>query len=86
MAANASIIYNYDNINSELPEIQDLKSLTLHWRSFSGWGSECDAILFAYKGGQYFDYVLPQPYQFFITCCIGPKIVDALLTLIFRMG
>jgi len=33
--------------------MQDQKMLMLHWHSFSGWGRERDAIVFASKGGQY---------------------------------
>jgi hypothetical protein len=33
-AANTSIIHNNGQVTSELPYIQDHKSLTLHWRTF----------------------------------------------------
>jgi len=36
-----------------LPRMQDLKSLTLHWRSFPGWGREHLSTYFDHKGGQY---------------------------------
>ena len=34
-----------------LPKMQDQESLTLHWRSFSGWGREHIACVLALKGG-----------------------------------
>jgi len=37
-------------------KMHDQKSLTLHWRSFSGWGREHVAIVFAPQGGQYIIY------------------------------
>ena len=36
-----------------LPKMQDQKSLTCHWLSFSEWGRERVSLLFEYKGGQY---------------------------------
>jgi len=47
--------------------MQDQKSLKLCWPSFSSWGSQLVIFFFAYKGGQYFDYVQPLPNQFLIT-------------------
>jgi len=56
------------------------------WHSFSRWGSERVAFAFAYKGGQYLSYDSLQPMPALITQDARPKIVDALLTLISRMG
>jgi len=36
-----------------LPTMQDQKSLTRYWLSFSGWGRECFSLVFDYKGSQY---------------------------------
>jgi len=36
-----------------LPKMQDQKSLTHRWLSFSAWGWECVSHIFEYKGGQY---------------------------------
>jgi len=36
-----------------LPQLQDHKSLTLCWLSFSGWGRERISLGFDYEGGQY---------------------------------
>jgi len=36
-----------------LPKLQDQKSLTYCWLSFSGWGRERVSLVFDYKGGQY---------------------------------
>jgi len=58
----------------------------LHWRSFSGLGREHDAIIFALQGSQYLVYEWLQPFAIEVTHHAQPKIVDALLTLIFRMG
>ena len=33
-AANTLILYNHDQINFQLPDLHDLKLLTLRWRSF----------------------------------------------------
>ena len=36
-----------------LPRMQDQKSLTRRWLSFSEWGTECVSLVFGYKGSQY---------------------------------
>jgi len=36
-----------------IPKMQDQKSLTRCWLSFSGWGRGCVSLVFDYKGGQY---------------------------------
>jgi hypothetical protein len=33
--------------------VQDQKSLTCRWLSFSGWGRDWFSLVFDYKGGQY---------------------------------
>jgi len=68
------------------PKIPDQQSLTLHWRSFWWWGREGITICFAYKGGQKFLYDWLQPIGSVIAQNASPKIVDPLLTLIFKMG
>jgi len=67
-----------------IPKIVDAP-LTLGWRSFSEWGSDCVTSFFAYKGWQYDDYVYSRPNSIVITLLTWPKFVDTLLTLIFRM-
>jgi len=68
-----------------LPKKQVQKSLTLRWRSFSRWGTGCLAFSIIQKGVQYYvsDYVQPVALQ--ITQVTWPPIVDAPLTIIFRM-
>jgi len=39
-AANTAIILNYYQMSFQLPDLQDQKSLTLHWRWLSWWGNE----------------------------------------------
>jgi len=65
-----------------LPKIHDQESLTLHWYSFSRWGTECFTFSFAYKGSQYFVYDYLKPITPQITQDTWPRIVDARLTLI----
>jgi len=69
-----------------LPMIHDQQSLTLRWCSFSWWGMEGIAICFAYKGSQKFLYDWICPIGGVIFQDAWPKIIDALLTLIFMMG
>jgi hypothetical protein len=66
--------------------MHDQKSLTLRWHSFSWLGREGIAICFAYKGSHRFLCDWLQPIQGVISQDAWPKIIDALLTLIFLMG
>jgi hypothetical protein len=66
--------------------MQDQKSLTLHWRSFSEWGRECVTSSFAYKDRLYRIYECLHPIATQITRDARPKIIDSPLTLICRMG
>jgi len=61
MAANPSFKGVCDQEPFKLPEMQEHKSLTLLWRSFSRWGRDHVAFSFAYRGCQYFDYVYSLP-------------------------
>jgi len=58
----------------------------LRWGSFSGWGREHDAIIFELDGSQYLVYKWLQPSATEVTQDAQPKIFDAPLKLIFRMG
>jgi len=69
-----------------LPKLHDQSSFTLHWRTFSGWGMERVTVVFAFKGGQYLIYGCLQPVTTYITLDAKPKIIDAALMLIFRIG
>jgi hypothetical protein len=66
--------------------MQDQKSLTLHWRSFLGGGSDMVVGIFAHKGGQYCHYGLMLSRSLVIIQDARPEIGDAPLTLISRMG
>jgi hypothetical protein len=76
----------YIAINSSialwLTMMQDQKSLTLSWLSFSWSGRECIAFFVAYKRGQYIQYTSKWPSLQLITWFIRPKIVDTPLALI----
>ena len=84
--ANTLIMCIHYQVAFVLPDIQDQKSLTLRWRSFSTWGRERVAFFLPYMGCQNFYYVYSLPKCVFITRLTGPKIVDTLLTLILKMG
>jgi len=56
-----------------VPKMQDEKSLTLHWCSFSSWGMEAITISFANQGGQWLVYALRQPIARQITQNARPK-------------
>jgi len=43
----------YIQLPLRLPKVQDQKSSTRHWLSFSGWGREQFSLVFDHKGGQY---------------------------------
>jgi len=79
-------MHNKEQITFQLPDIQDQKLLTIHWHSFSRSAREHVAFSLAYNGGQYSTDVLQRLNHSSITCLTGLKMVDALLTLIFRMG
>ena len=83
---NTSIMCNNYQITFLLPNLQDQELLTLHRRSFSRWDTECLASFFAYNGCQYCCYVYSLQNYFLITRLTRPRIVDALLTVIFKMG
>jgi len=55
--ANTSIMTICNQCPLRLPRVQDLKSLTLHWRSFSGWGREPVSKYFDQTGGRYIQKV-----------------------------
>jgi len=79
-------MYNNDQTTLWLPDLQDQKSLTLCWCSFLGDSSYVVAGVFVLLGGQYIQYALKQPRLWSITWLTSPRIVDAPLTLIFRLG
>jgi len=85
-AASTLLRDSSNQVTFQLPFLQDIKSLTLHWRSFSGWGREHDGIIFDMEGSQYLGDEWLQPFATEITHDAQPKIVETPLTLIFRMG
>jgi len=84
-AANTSIVVKCRRTAIVLYKMQHTKSLTLCWRSFSDWGCDHVAFSFAHKGCQYVDHGKQLANSFPIDLVTRPNIVDALLTLIFRM-
>jgi len=85
-AADFSLIEVWNHEPLRLHNMRDLKFFTLIWQSFSRWGREHVASAFAYKVGQYLSYDYLQTMPALITKDARPKIVDALSTLIYRMG
>jgi hypothetical protein len=69
-----------------LSQIHDHEWWTLHWRSLSWCGRECFTFSFAYEGSQYYVFDYLQPFGPQDIQDTWPRIVDALLTLIFMMG
>jgi len=61
MAAIMLVMDSSDHVTIQLPYLQVWKSLTLRWRSLSGWGREPDTIIFDLEGSQYFVYEWQQP-------------------------
>jgi len=84
--ANSSGIKVCDHAPLRLGKMRDRKLLTLHWLSFSRWGRYHVGSSFAFQGGQYLSYDYPQPIATQIIQDARPKIVDAPLTLISRIG
>jgi len=84
--SNTMSMNSNNQIASELPDLQDQKLLTLRWCSYSEWGREPVALSSAWKASQYHIYEWRQPITTQITNDARPKLVDAPLMLIFRMG
>jgi hypothetical protein len=80
------IIYNHYQITSKLRDLQDQKSQTLCCYSFSKWGRKHAPIPSFYQGDQCFIYDCLQPITTQIAQDARPKIVGALLVLIFKIG
>jgi len=83
---NTSIMCNHYQILFLLHDSQDQKLLTLCSRSLSRLDTEHLTFFFAYKRCQYRCYVLPLQNYILITRLTRPKIVHALVTVIFKMG
>jgi len=85
-AANIMIMGVCQFTALELSKMQDKKSLTLHWRSFLGGGSDIIAGLYALKGGQYCDYGWILSCSPVIVQDARPEIGETPVTVISRMG
>jgi len=85
-AARTSYMNYCHNMTHILAKMHYQKLLILYWYSLPGWGREHVDIVFAHIGGWYLIYGCLQPIASQITQDTWPKIVDALLTLICRMG
>jgi len=70
---------------SQTTYLHDQKSLTLRWRSFPAWGCYHIAFSFAYKRGRYVSYGQQRAHRLPINSLTNPKVVEAPLSLIFRM-
>jgi len=81
-AANTVIMYRNDQITFELPDLQDLDSLMLCWRSFSACSMERVALSFSYKASEHRIDKWPQPIAMLITNDARSIIVDTY----FAMG
>jgi len=66
-------------------KLQDQKSRTFHWHRLLGDSHNVVANIFALQGSQYFDCGLMLLHSPWIIQDAAPKIVDAPLTLTFRM-
>jgi len=53
-AADTSFMNVQIQLPLRLPKVQDQKSSTRRWLSFSGWGRERFSLVFDHKGGRYF--------------------------------
>ena len=84
-AVNNSILNMKISSMGWLPNMQQLKQLTLRWRSFPGCGREHVAVVFASSGCQYLINGCLQPIETQITQDAKLKIIDAPLTIILRM-
>jgi len=82
MAAESSDMTLCNLLVRWLPRMNDQKLLMLHWVSFSRWDRERVVMIFANRGGRYFDLVLPWPNQCLIIRLTWPEIVYPPLTLI----
>jgi len=85
-APNSSLIEVCDDVPHGLPKMRDLIFLMRHSQSFSRWDRERVASSFACNGGRYLSYDYVQLIATQVTQDARPKIVDALLMLISRMG
>jgi len=80
-AAKHTLVYKNDQVTFYLPEFQDQKSLTPHWRSFLGDSSDVAASIFTYWCSQYNQYPSKRSTNWLLSWQTRPKIVDALLML-----
>jgi len=80
--ANTSFMDGSNQLPLRLPKIQNQKSLTLHWFSFSRWGSDRAVCYFANKGCYQVGYAWQWSNHISITVLTRLVIVDALFMVI----
>jgi len=83
--ANTSVMPNSYQVTIQVPYWEDQQSWTLHWHSFSEWGSGPVAVSFGYKSYQYIGYASQRPSHYWIIILKRPRIVYAPLMRILRM-
>jgi len=86
LAANTLRMHYNSLVTDGLGDLQDQKSLTLCWHSFSESGRECIAFSFAYQGSVSIIYECLHTITTQVNHDTRPNIVDDPLTPIFRMG
>jgi hypothetical protein len=64
---NTSFMDLFNQLPNKLPKIQWQNELTLHWHSFTEWGTDCIAFPCAYWSYQYIGYTQQQPNNIPIT-------------------
>ena len=85
-AANTSFMNGWNQSPVRLHKMHGQKSLKLRWRSFSEWGSGRVVHCFAKESCQFIGYGKQRPGYISITVLTRLKIIDTLLTFIFRIG
>jgi hypothetical protein len=85
-AANTLVMDNSEQIGFQLAYLPQKILLRLCWRSVSECGCYRTAVSFAYKGCQSVDYELQQANHFPIKLLTYPKIMDARLMFILKLG
>jgi len=85
-AASTLVMDRSDQVTFQWLYFQDYKWLTLLWHSFSRWGTDGVAIIFAPEGSHYLIFEWLHPITTSVAQDAEPKSFDVTLTLIFRIG
>jgi len=84
--ASITLYMNYcHKATLRLPKMQEQKSFMLHWGSISGWGREYVTSDCVSKGTECLIDGCLQPITTYIAPEARPKIIDTLLTFMFRI-